>query len=212
MSLAIALLGRRSGVVASDSIRVSPLGSAEFDFDKTFSLNRINIIGAHVGLLEFSGKTIAEHVIGIVSNSRQDNMRKLSELIAFELVQRLNSSEIIIEERKVEMFLVGRKKFRAGRYEIRCIDIKPNLETGQVENSFGFFREPGAFAHAGDDKARETVEGFLRSKLDEISEADISQLKRIADECIRQGIANCGQHPKFRDIPACGGEPQVLTS
>jgi hypothetical protein len=116
---------------------------AEFDFDKTFSVNRINIIGAHVGLLEFSGKTIAEHVNDIVSNSRQDNMRKIAELIASQLIKKLSSSEIIVDERKVEILLVGRKKFLLGRYEIRCIDIKPNLETGQIESSLGFFRNPG---------------------------------------------------------------------
>jgi hypothetical protein len=210
MSLAIALLGSRSGAVASDSIRVSPSGSAEFDYDKTFSLAGINILGAHVGLLEFSGRTIAEHVNDIVSNSRQDNMRKIAELIASQLIEKLSASEIIVEERKVEILFVGRKKFRAGRYEIRCIDIKLNPDTGQIESRPGFFKNPGAFVHTGDEKAREAAEKFLISKSDKISGGQANQLKRIAAEAIRQGIANCGQHPKFPDIPACGGEPCVL--
>jgi hypothetical protein len=210
MSLIVALLGKNCGVVASDSIKVSPQGDVSFDFDKTFSLQRPLMIGAHVGLLEFAGAKIADHVYGIAAESKLGSIREVADRIALELIKKLNLSEIAFENRKVELLTLSRKKFRSGRYEIRPIDLSPNSNTGVIDYIPGLYHSAGALAHSGDDQARVHVKEFLDRIRDKIPAMKMAQLKQISLDAITYGIERCGKHPRFPDVPACGGPPCAI--
>jgi hypothetical protein len=73
VSLILALLTSRDGIVASDGRRfgnavlenrkvVKPAPIESEKFDKTFSLDGGRVVGAFAGLMCFSGKEIAEHI------------------------------------------------------------------------------------------------------------------------------------------------------
>ncbi len=204
-------MGKKCGVVASDSIMVSPQGDVSFDFDKTFSIQNPLMISAHVGLLEFTGIKIADHVRAITVEPKFRDIKEAANRIASELIEKLNSSEIVFESRKVELLILSRKKFRSGRYEIRAIDLRPNPETKNIDYIDGFYHNVGAFAHSGDEQAREAVKEFICPILDKIPEMKKAQLKHIAVEAITYAIPRCGRHPRFPDVPACGGHPCAIT-
>jgi len=210
MSLIVAILGKNCGVVASDSIMVSPQGDTSFDFDKTFSIQRPLMIAAHVGLLEFKGLKIADHVREITVKLKFENFRNAADQIALGLIERLNFSEITFESRKVELLILGRKKFRSGRYEIRSIDLRPNFNTGIIDYIPGFYHGDGALAHSGDDQAREYVKEFLNRIRDKIPAMKTDQLKQTVVDAITLGIERCGRHPRFSAVPACGGHPFAI--
>ena len=88
MSLSVAIIGKKCGVVASDSIRVSPDGRASFDFDKTFSIQNPPMIATHVGLLEFSGLNIAEHVQSITKAPKFGTLKEAADHIADKLIEK----------------------------------------------------------------------------------------------------------------------------
>ena len=92
-----------------------------------------------------------------------------------------------------------------GRYEIRAIDLKPNVNTGQIEYIPNLYHSPGAFAHLGDDMAREYLEEKIYSLGNQTQTMRERQLIQTAIDVINGGIKRCGKHPRFNDLPACGG-------
>jgi len=205
MSLAVAIIGKKCGVVASDSIKVSPDGQASFDFDKTFLIQKSPMIVTHVGLLDFSGMNIAEHVQSITKAAKFGSLREAADHIADKLIEKLNVSEIDFEYRKVKLLIISRKKFRSGRYEVRAIDLNPNTNTGQIEYIPNLYHSAGAFAHSGDDMARKYVKENLDSLGAKAQAMRKGQLIQTATDVINGGIERCGKHPRFKHLPACGG-------
>jgi len=48
----------------------------------------------------------------------------------------------------------------------------------------------------------------MRNKILEMKR---TQLKQVALDAIKYAIPKCGRHPRFPDIPACGGDPCAIT-
>jgi len=98
-------------------------------------LKKPQMICAHVGLLDFMGIKIEAHLLEITFESRFKNLRETINRVRSELIKKLNSSEIVFEERKVELLMLSRKNFSSGRYEIRAINLKPNPEKKIIGSS-----------------------------------------------------------------------------
>jgi len=125
MSVLVAVISQDHGVVASDGRRfgsaVVNFASGELnrpaevetdDFDKTFAVRGGQIVGAGCGVLEFSGRTVGQHIDEIVgAAASKESFLEIVERIAAGMLVRLNAieeSEISSQARILDLILVGR--------------------------------------------------------------------------------------------------------
>lgn len=74
MSVALAIISHSGTIVASEG-RAIQNGSIISDcFDKTFQILDHNILGAHTGLLSFSGMKVEEHINEILRSEHTDRV------------------------------------------------------------------------------------------------------------------------------------------
>jgi hypothetical protein len=221
MSIIIALVSSRGGVVASDGRRFTSafpdkgiLAEIEQDnFDKTFSLFGGKVIGAFAGLLEFSGRTVREH-ISEIAPSRLDSSgdsEALANAIKHDLQEKL--SIIRVEEvgrtyRRLDLLIVAGDRLSANNLKIFVIRFEPRngiivaeapeivcSSTHRIEQRFG--GDPLAIAGA-----KEAMNVKRHEKI------NIGYLEGLVRRGIKGGIHSCGTH-SFGTERTCGGGPFI---
>jgi hypothetical protein len=213
MSIIVAIIGK-VGIVASDSQRVENNGQVTPDFDKTFKIKSPSLIGGFVGLLEFSGSTISQHVEQILANSTLRTFKDAVELIGGQIRKRLlviPESDIGFAHRKVDFLLVGKSELNKGRLEIRSVDIRADTSKSDILLKYGYYPNVGAYAHSGNTSARNAAKKRLRKNAFKFQMMTACELEAEADKVIRIAIKHTGPHPHFPHIPACGGVVKTKT-
>src|SRR6266446_3627947 len=126
MSIIAALISHRDGMVASDGRifapallengRVVRTATIESDtFDKTFAIGNGQVIGAFAGLVRFSGKTVADHIleIGTDSLNQRHDLGSLGDDLQRAIRMRLqliDRDEVIFSERRLDVLLAAGEK------------------------------------------------------------------------------------------------------
>lgn len=219
MSVIVALISNRDGVVASDGRlfgsalldngRVTqPASIASDEFDKTFSLDRGKLIGAFSGLMRFSGKTISEHVseVAVPLLCRPVDLQALTKEIEKEIKQRLahiDDQEVIFPCRKLDMLLVA--GMNLSRSEMRIVSIrfcpKDNVMTSETDTIAA--DRANRYYVRGEDHAAAAAGRLLADN--HAPNRDAAFLKKLATQAVQSGIRAAGTHPHGSD-PACGGK------
>lgn len=216
MSIVLALASGRHGVVASDGRRFGsvsfvegvpsrPAGISTDEFNKTFSLNAGEVVGAFCGLLEFSGGTVAEHIADITSHvfSTGRAFQSLVLHIEEQLRNRLNqidTNEVVPSSRNVDLLLVG-----GALSHVRIAAIRFRAGEDGVTTS----RESVSAVRAnhywlyGDDHAVAAASVVLDA--DSAMSKDADFLLHLARRAIEIGIRDCGTYVYGTDR-ACGGK------
>jgi len=223
MSIILALMSARDGIVACDGRRFhsvhlvngvasEPASVSTDTFNKTFSLNGGNVVGAFCGLLEFSGATVAEHISDITSDmfSGRTTFLSIVDRIEEQLRHRLNeidSAEVIPPCRKVDLLLVGGASLT--RADITIASIRFGAARDGVTTSRDVMLAGRANRHCayGDDQAATAAAAALNAN--RASNKDATFLLKLARRAIKSGIRNCGTPPHGM-ARACGG--QVFTA
>ncbi len=169
MSLILAMITSRDGIVASDGRR---FGSARFEggqivepalveseeFDKTFSVGGGKVIGAFAGLMSFTGKDVAEHIDEIFQDSASTETElnviaaKVAEGIKSKL-SNINQQEVIFECRKLDVLLIGCRSQAKRELEIARLRFSPSNR--EIVVCVNIYSSGNQIYHAlfGDDKA-----------------------------------------------------------
>jgi hypothetical protein len=217
MSVIVALISNRDGVVVSDGRlfgsalldngRVTQPASIESDeFDKTFSLGRGKLIGAFSGLMRFSGKTVSEHVseVAVPLLCRPVDLQTLTKEIEKEITQRLahiDDREVIFPCRRLDMLLVA--GMNLSRSEIRIVSIrfypKDNVMTWETDTVAA--DRANRYCVRGEDHAAAAADRLLANN--HAPNRDAAFLKKLATKAVQSGIRAAGTHPHGSD-PACG--------
>jgi hypothetical protein len=111
MSIALGLVSKTGAVVATDSLRVENDGSLKLDFDKTFNISDW-FIGASVGLLEYSGRTVAQHVAGALGRKGRSIEACNQQLSRYfrETLAAVDSTEVDFQHRCLDLLIVVRPR------------------------------------------------------------------------------------------------------
>ena len=219
MSVIIALISNRAGIVTSDGRifgpalldggKVTRLASIESEsFDKTFSLDRGKVIGALSGLIRFSGKTLSEHVSDVAAPllCRSGDLQALTNEIEKEVSQRLahiDTHEVIFSCRKLDLLLVAGMSL--GKADMRIVSIrfypKDNVIASESE-CVAAYQKVQYYAR-GEDKAVAAARGILAKN--HAPNSDTAFLKKLATQTIRVAIKTSGTHEHGSAL-ACGGQ------
>ena len=160
VSVILAVISRRNGVVASDgrlfgSVKLQndrPVGQVPLDrddFDKTFPLCQRRVVGAFAGLTCFGGKTIAEHVAEIVKE-KSPYPRSLEQVVnaleepLFQRISAIPSEEAVFPRRKVDLLLAGRKDLNRQRCQIAKLMFWPDKEKKAIAHKKELLRNRAA--------------------------------------------------------------------
>ncbi len=172
MSVIVAVISDKDGVVASDGIRFAPTQIGQpapvesLTFDKTFALAEGKIIGAFCGLVEFSGRTIAEHVSDVVGATvaHGATLEPVFDQVATEMRHRLNQvseGDVALAARVVDLLMVGGQHLT--RSDMRIFSARFHPRGGDVildKNSHS------KFCRAGADGAAATAGAYLDQNYD----------------------------------------------
>jgi len=219
MSIILALTSGRDGVVASDGRRFhsvhlvngvpsEPASVSTDEFNKTFSLNGGNVVGAFCGLLEFSGATVAEHIADITSNMSSACGTFLSLVIRIEeqLRNRLNeidTVEVIPSCRNVDLQLVGGACLTRADVRIAAVRFCAGDDGVTTSRELVSAGRANRYYTYGDDQAVAGASAVLNAN--RAPNKDAKFLLQLARRAIEFGIRNCGTHPHGTER-ACGGK------
>ena len=215
MSVAIALAMEAFGLVMTDGRRVESDGrSARDDYDKTFAIGNPHLIAASVGLLEFSGLTVGEHirqvaeVDGTELTTLQDVCLQIGERLATRLGS-INETEVGFQHRKLELLFVGRGRLTSGNPRICSVGLYPNPSNQRIERTVQLWQPADYFVTVGDDAARSRIGLRMPKPERRFLLADINHARKRLTDVMTEAIAHCGPHPLYPHMPACGGVPHV---
>jgi len=219
MSIIVALISEKDGIVASDGRLfgpamfendqvIQPAAIESDEFDKTFSLGEGRLIGAFSGLTHFSGKNIREHVEEVIvpllhsTTSFEALSLELEKEFYSRFIQ-IDSHEVILPCRKLEMLLVAGNNLNRSEMRIRSIRFIPKgNEIVKESNIFAADKTRNRYVVGGDMQAGRAAMDVLGGRI--AIEKDSAFLKKLAKQAIQAGIVATGAHPLGID-PACGG-------
>jgi hypothetical protein len=219
MSVIVALISTLDGIVASDgrmfgSARlesgrvVTPAQVESETFDKTFVLAGGRLVGAFAGLMQFSGKTVAEHAAEAADElaTKESNLDIFVRHLAAEISTRLEGvdrNEVIPAYRKLDMLLVGGAHFTRADMRIVSLSFLPQDDRIVTEtNTVWADRRNQYFVH-GEDRARAAAVMTLNSN--RAPNRDAPFLKKLSLRAVQAGIAASGVNPHGTER-ACGGQ------
>jgi hypothetical protein len=197
VSVALAILTARAAVVATDGGRTEDGGIQRSDCDKTLAIGDW-LIGCQVGVVEFCGASIAEHVRSALGEEPLPASTVLERLVDYfskGLVQ-IPESEIAERYRGLELLVAVR-----GHGELAYVEFR----AGKLVSA----RPMPLFAVTGDDKAAAVAASELRALEKTLNDASIIQLKSIARSLIPKAVAACGPYPTNPGLPSCIGGPYL---
>ena len=219
MSVIVALISGRDGVVASDGryfkpahfhngVVKQPASIESNDFDKTFSLDGGKLIGAFSGLMLFSNKSVSEHVSDIASPllSRPVDLPALTTEIEKQMTKELTSideKEVIFRCRQLDLLLVGDEKLSRSEMRIVSIRFYPEGHVITSKRDTNTADRKLRYVVRGDDKAAAAA---ARGVLDcnNAPNRDLAFLRKLATRAVQFGIRATGTHEHGSD-QACGG-------
>ena len=214
MSVAIAIAMNAFGLVLTDSRRVESDGlSYQDNLDKTFQIDNPSIIGAFVGLVEFGGLTVGQHLERIVQEQGVlEHLHELAEAIGDRLAVRLtaiSTAEVGFEYRKVEVLLVGWSQITKGKPRICSIELKPDMQSQTIKPTTKLWNIENYYVTIGDDQARIHIRAELPSPNKKFLLSSEEEAKKLAICAVNRGIEQCGMHPYYPEIQSCGGETRI---
>jgi hypothetical protein len=228
MSIIVALISSRAGIVGSDgrlfsSAEVAPNGGrttepvkvTSDEFDKTFALAGGEIIGAACGLMGFSGLTIAQHVAQIVGPVLPVGCQfgTLVDQITAEMIRRLTAEPCVaFPRRRGELLLVAGEPLVRSGVSIAAVQFTP--ENNLIKPTTDFIpaerhSKPLVYKIYGDANAEAAARSVFREN--RAPNKDVIFLKALAERVIRAGIRASGVHPDGSD-PGCGGRVFTRTT
>ena len=217
MSIIIALISTRCGVVASDGRRFSsafpdkqiPAEVELENFDKTFSLLKGKVIGAFAGLLEFSGRTIREHIVETASAwlDSSEDYESLANKIKHDMQEKLSEirdDEVGFIYRTLDLLLVAGDRLAGNNPKIFAIRFEPRNDLIIADGPEIVESSPRHIGQRirGVPEAREGAEKALILKRNK--KIDIEYLEALAGRGIKSGIYSSRSHP-YGTEQACGG-------
>jgi len=181
-------------------------------FNKTFSLNGGNVVGAFCGLLKFSGATVAEHIVNITSDMFSGGTTFLSIVDAIEKYLRhrlteIDNAEVIPPCRNVDLLLVGGASLTRAHMAITSIRFCPTVDGVTTKRDVVYADKEKRYYVYGDNQATAAVARVLDAN--HAPNRDANFLLKLARGAIESGIRNCGTHRHGMER-ACGG--QVFTT
>lgn len=215
MSVAIALAMEAFGLVMTDGRRVESDGrSTRDDYDKTFAIDNPRLIAASVGLLEFAGLTVAQHVqqIADAGGSCLTSLQAACLHIGARLAERLdniNETEVGFQHRKLELLFVGRCQLANGNVRICSVELHPDLGKQRIEKTVKLWESVDYYVTVGDEAARDRIGLRMPQPEKRFLLNDIGHAKHRLTEVMTEAIAHCGPHPVYPHILACGGLPHA---
>jgi hypothetical protein len=188
-------------VVATDSQRISSSGVSQAPFNKTFKL-RGGVLGAWVGLMEASSKSIAEHLAAAVGVGAVTitSAAQLAVDVLTPILTALPDSEVALRHRRLDLLLAS----RAG---IRSVGFFPEIEGHRLRTEIKDFTP---YAAAGEEGARQEVMSRLAQAL-HLSTLGVAHLRRLTTSVASSAIAESGPHPHFPMFPGCCEPVNVLS-
>jgi hypothetical protein len=220
MSVIVALISKRDGVVASDgrlfgparfdNDRLTDRATIESDsFDKTFALAGGKIIGAFSGgVMRFSGNTVFEH-ISEIATPLLDRHEFTLEGLAAELEDRISDRlaniderEVIFRYRNLAVLLVGGASVTRSNMRIISIQFVPNEKTITCKKKVLFPDRRKIHYTEGDNRAAKAAHRFLANS--RAPNEDPTFLKKLTTDAVRIGIKASGMHLHASES-ACGG-------
>jgi hypothetical protein len=217
MSIIIALISTRCGVVASDGRRFSSAvpdkgipAEVELDnFDKTFSLLEGKVIGAFAGLLEFSGRTIREHIVETASawSDSSEDYESLVQKIKRDMQEKLfkiRDDEVGFIYRTLDMLLVAGDRVAGNNPKLFAIRFEPRNGLIIADGPETVESSPRHIGQRirGVPEARDGAEKALSLKRNK--KIDIEYLEALVRRGIKSGIFSAKSHP-YGTEQACGG-------
>lgn len=215
MSIILCMISKKGGIVCSDGRQFSSViikedgtsdGSALIEsdnYDKTFVIKE-EIIGAFCGLLAFQNNSIPEHITQIVENKFDLSFDEIVSLIETEMKNKLSQipiDEIIFENRKIDLLLVGRNS--KNRMLVSALRFYPENDKILSAKELIISDKGNKYKTFGDDKAQKGVVSILNSN--KTQNIDIVFLEKLSKKAIRKGINTTGIHP-YSEKKACGGK------
>jgi hypothetical protein len=216
MSVIVAVVTSRDGVVASDGRRLCSVHpergerqTIESDsFDKTFVLSGGKIIGAYCGLLEFSGHTTSEHISEIVGASGITGARfesivdEIAEKVSDRLSQ-VDEAEVALAHRKLNLLLVAGEHLTRSDLRIAPIEFHPGDRCVAVVKSKPIVPDQRVwYCIRGESNACAAAEKVFATNQAPFTHG--SFLEDLVVRATRAGIRDAGPAP-FGSDPACGG-------
>jgi len=226
MSVIIAMISKNNGVIASDGretdtfelkpndrgvLVADPPPKIKSDgFNKTFSLNEGRVIGAFCGLVEFSKKTIKEHIDDIIQGMITPDLtlRSIIERIETELKLRLDqidNGEVIRSKRGVDLLIIGRekpKKLNLLLASIRFIAKDANPIT--IQRNIYSPHDRGSYCQSyGDDLAQKAIKDLIFIHSHDATN-NLQHLKDLTLKYLNSGIKKAGIIP-YGTHQTCGG-------
>jgi hypothetical protein len=215
VSVAIALAMEAFGLVMTDGRRVESGGCAiRDDYDKTFAIANPRLIGASVGLLEFNGLCVAQHVQQIVDagagqlTSLQTACRDIGRRLA-ERLGNISEAEVGFQHRKLELLFVGKCRLTSGYARICSVELNPDCANHRIDQKVKLWEPADYYVTVGDDLARARIRSRMPRPERRFLFGDIARARRRLTEVMTEAIAHCGPHPLYPNIPACGGLPHM---
>jgi len=219
MSVIVAFISASNGVVASDGRQfgsaqldgekvMQPASIISEDFDKTFSIDDGRIIGAFVGLVFFSGRSVADHISEIArraltdSSSFKEIVDKIEEKTKG-LLQQIGPEEVVFHRRKIDVLLVGGENLTKSKLRIASLRFLPIGEKIKSEKEIKIpDTHKKCYYVYGEDNACIAADKVLAQ--DRAHNLDAIFLKERAISAVKAGIKGAGKHRDGTDI-ACGG-------
>ena len=219
MSIIVALISSRGGVVSSDGRSFSsaqlvaghvqePVRILSESYDKTFMLNDAEAIGASCGLTHFLGRPVSSHIsdISISKEECRTSLIALAQAVNKEIAVRLNeigSEEVVFSRRKLDLLLVGRESPVAPYMGIASINFFPEGGIIAAVQDFAWADLGLRYYAYGDERAQKAAISIFEGN--RAPNRDIVFLKSLCQKAVRTGIIASGTHPDGAD-KACGGK------
>jgi len=213
MSVMACVISEKFAVVAAEG-RVIRKGEI-FDKrrDKTFKILNGKVIGASTGLMEFTKIEIRDHLANILKGKEEalNTLEKVAELISNELknlLLKIPDTEVSFKFRNLKVLLVGSEiytnKKRTDMMFI-CIDFNSDEMNKEIivtfeKNKYTYRNKYYSF---GEPKAQAAVSDFLDK--DKSKGNNISHVRNILKNAIKEGIKHSGPSDQNKDLAACGG-------
>jgi hypothetical protein len=192
MSIILAIKSSRTAVVAADSQRVSSAGISEAPYDKTFRIG--SLIGAHAGLLEFSGVDVKHHISDALGGKRlkpPDAVRAIGQHL-IPILQALADTEVAFEHRRLEIIV-------ASKAQLAAVWLRPKAGLREIE--LQYYENPVWLA-AGYDQAKAEAERLL-ARVGKAPPHNVDKLLDLARSVVAAAIAAGAPHPIHKQVASC---------
>lgn len=215
MSVAIALVARDFGLVATDARRVENGGRAiRDDYDKSFAVAKAHLIGASVGLLEFGGLTIAQHVQQVVDADERSmtGLETACRSIGARLAERMvhiSEAEVSFQHRRLKLLIVARSQLQKGEPRICSVELQPDPGNQRIDEAVQLWDPADYFVTVGDDASRRHIILRMPKPEKRFLLNELGYAKRRLTKVMGDAIAHCGPHPLYPRLLSCGGLPCV---